>query len=88
MVCKYTHLFDKVMFFTLKIHLNRNFRSRFLQFLCVTKFEGLFGMLFFFVTLNTLDHAAYRKKMHTIYKVNKLFISKALNIQSCIQQFS
>lgn len=89
-MCKYTHIFfwQKAVLY-LKINLSRSFicRSCFLYF-CVTNIEAVWGLLFFFSTMYYFYYAAHRKEMHTIYKLNILFISKAFKVQSCIHQFS
>lgn len=89
-MCKYTHIF-----LTKGCSLSKNKSKQklylqilFLVFLC-NKHWGCVGTAFFFlVPCIIFVHAAHRKEMHTIYKLNILFISKAFKVQSCIHQLS
>lgn len=74
------------MLFTLKIPKQKLlFRSCFLHFF-VYNTVWRFVWDAFFVVFIIFVHTVHRKEMHTIYKLNILFISKALNRQSGIQQ--
>lgn len=77
-ICKHTHLFDKKNTPKKTSKQKLIFRSCSCVFLCKTKFVWGFAGIAFFIACMIFVHTAPRNEMHTVCKLDILFISESL----------